>query len=91
MKIETQIQIVITLTEDEARRALDDPEEMQDFIRAKLSPIHTPVSLLPDPKGDGRATRKHKRVKCPKCGMMVIEWMIARGRHKCIDDVLDVK
>lgn len=91
MKIETQVQIVITLTEEEARRVLTDPEEMQDTIRAKLAPVPTPRTLLPDPKGEGQLRRKHKRVKCPKCGMMVVEWMMERGRHKCLGSVLDVK
>lgn len=88
MKIETQVQIVITLTEDEARQVLTDPEEMQDIIRSKLNGGER-SALLQSPKENGASHRNFRRERCPKCGKMVIAHYLEKGNHRCT--ALDVK
>lgn len=92
IQTETTTNVIITLTEAEARTALVEPEALQHQLRAALAPIgkerairsgryERELVIAPKAKAaeGGRGRYERERKPCHKCGRMMTPQGL--GRH----------
>ena len=88
-KPRTVTDIVIELTEDEAREAIHTPEHLQTAIRKAFAEMrkngHRKNDIVlgkskKDPKGL-KERKQIERVPCQNCGVLIAAYK--QGKHKC--------